>query len=200
MFLNCCWADLSEQLRVREKLDPSPQESGTVSNQYTLLVLVHEVKTRVTSNHKVKCDTNIVWNASGGNIAKPGLTCAWASACCCAKWGARKVKWCMCHDWVHWNKEYRSLKCFFCGRLSYSFNTSSEEDFETTSQHQNSIWGAQGHRPHHSLVILLLGCWHHWSFSCICHWPEQATCNEALLQVACSGQWHMQLKLQCYII
>ena len=57
---NCCWADLSEQLRVREKLEPPTQESGTVSNQYTLLVLVHEVKTRVASNHKLKCDTNIV--------------------------------------------------------------------------------------------------------------------------------------------
>lgn len=88
---NCCWAGLSEQLRVQGRLEPPTQESGTVSNQYTLLVLVHDAKTRVASNHKMKCDTNIVWNASRGNIAKPGLTCAWASACCCAKWGARKM-------------------------------------------------------------------------------------------------------------
>ena len=92
---NCCWAGLSEQLRVQGRLEPPTQESGTVSNQYTLLVLVHDVKTRVTSNHKMKCDTNIVWNASGGNIAKPGLTlaCAWtlAAACWSVKGGASEV-------------------------------------------------------------------------------------------------------------
>ena len=60
MFLNCCWVGLSEQLRVQGRLEPSPQESATVSNQYTLMVLVHDAKTRVASNHKMKCITNIV--------------------------------------------------------------------------------------------------------------------------------------------
>ena len=43
MYLNMfCWVGLSEQLskqlRVQEKLEPPSPDSGTVSNQYTLLV------------------------------------------------------------------------------------------------------------------------------------------------------------------
>ena len=59
MFLNCCWVGLSELLRVQGKLEPSPQESGTVSKQpvYIIgeIIVVHDVKTRVASNHKMKC-------------------------------------------------------------------------------------------------------------------------------------------------
>ena len=119
------------------------------------IIMVYKVK-RVASNHKMKCDTNIDWNASGGNIAKPGLTlaCAWASACCSPKGGARKVKWCMCHHWVYWNKDHWNVSYVRGFHI-----VSSREVLETTSQHLNSKLFLRSPKAETLLFIGNLATW-----------------------------------------
>ena len=130
-----------------ERAVESARKTGAISTRIWhskqlvyIINMVHDVKTRVASNHEMKFNTNIVWNARG--IAKPGLTCAWACMFQCQGISYRKVKWCISPCALtgftgakgidHWNVS------FICG-LQIVSTFSSEEVLETTSQHLNLL-------------------------------------------------------------